>query len=60
MKDVKCPIVIEPIGGLRVIKDLVVDMEPFWEAYRSVKPWLMNDEPAPVTERGVLTPPPAR
>lgn len=51
MKDVKSPIVIEPIAGLRVIKDLIVDMDPFWEAYRSIKPWLINDDPAPVTER---------
>src|SRR5690606_2305405 len=32
-------------------KDLVVDMEPFFAAYRSVKPYLINDEPAPRTER---------
>ena len=34
-----------------MIKDLVVDMEPFFAAYRSVKPYLINDEPAPRTER---------
>ena len=28
------PITVEPIKGLPVMKDLVVDMEPFFEAYR--------------------------
>ncbi|MCZ7552388.1 MAG: hypothetical protein M5U05_07345 [Anaerolineales bacterium] len=37
--------------GLRVIKDLIVDMEPFFENYRSVLPYLINDEPAPKKER---------
>ena len=44
-------ITIEPILGLRVIKDLIVDMEPFFENYRSVLPYLINDEPAPKKER---------
>lgn len=42
---------VEPIFGLRVIKDLVVDMEPFMEHYRSVMPYLVNDEAAPERER---------
>jgi len=37
--------------GMRVIKDLIVDMEPFFEHYRSVKPWLINDDPEPEKER---------
>jgi succinate dehydrogenase / fumarate reductase iron-sulfur subunit len=44
-------ITVEPIMGMRVIKDLIVDMEPFFEHYRSVKPYLVNDEPAPPQER---------
>ncbi|HXY84300.1 MAG TPA: succinate dehydrogenase/fumarate reductase iron-sulfur subunit, partial [Gaiellaceae bacterium] len=32
--------VISPMGNLPVIKDLVVDMSPFWRKIRSVKPWL--------------------
>ncbi|HYN88869.1 MAG TPA: 4Fe-4S dicluster domain-containing protein, partial [Ardenticatenaceae bacterium] len=31
--------------------DLVVDMEPFFAQYRSVMPWLINDEPTPPRER---------
>ena len=42
---------IEPILGLKVIKDLIVDMEPFFESYRSVMPYLVNDEAEPEKER---------
>ena len=44
IRDLKQPIVVEPIRGLPVIRDLVVDMEPFFEGYKEVKPWLMVDE----------------
>ncbi len=40
-------IVIEPILGLKVIKDLIVDMEPFFDQYRSIIPYLVNDSPLP-------------
>jgi succinate dehydrogenase / fumarate reductase iron-sulfur subunit len=40
-------ITIEPLLGLRVIKDLIVDMDPFFEHYKSVLPYLVNDEPLP-------------
>ncbi len=51
VKDVGRKITIEPILGLPVIKDLIVDMEPFFEHYRSVMPYFVNDEPAPQGER---------
>ena len=44
-------ITVEPILGMRPIKDLIVDMEPFFDNYRSVLPYLINDEPAPMQER---------
>jgi succinate dehydrogenase / fumarate reductase, iron-sulfur subunit len=44
-------IAIEPIRGLPVVKDLIVDMEPFFDSYRAVLPYLINDEPAPPGER---------
>jgi len=50
-KDVGTSVTVEPIAGLPVIKDLVVDMEPFMEHYRSVLPFFINDNPAPETER---------
>ena len=51
IKDLKQPIRVEPIRGLKVEKDLVVDMEPFFAQYRKVLPFLVNDEPAPNRER---------
>ncbi len=33
-------VVIEPLPGFDLIKDLVVDMDPFWEKYERVRPWL--------------------
>ena len=47
----KQPIVIEPMKGFKIIKDLVVDMGPFFEKYKSVKPYLVNDHPVPAQER---------
>ncbi len=44
-------IIIEPVLGLPVLKDLIVDMEPFFEHYRSVKPYFINDETPPEQER---------
>jgi succinate dehydrogenase / fumarate reductase iron-sulfur subunit len=42
---------VRPLLGLRVIKDLVVDLEPFFASYAEVQPWLINDEPPPEKER---------
>lgn len=44
IKDLKQPITIEPLLGLKVIKDLIVDMEPFFAKYRLMKPYLINSE----------------
>ena len=38
---------IEPILGLPVIKDLIVDMEPFFDHYREVMPFFVNNDPLP-------------
>jgi succinate dehydrogenase / fumarate reductase iron-sulfur subunit len=51
MKDVGTRATIEPLRGFPVIKDLVVDMEPFFEKYRSVKPYFINYDPDPPVER---------
>lgn len=42
---------VEPILGLPVLKDLIVDMEPFFAHYREVMPWFINDEPVPANGR---------
>jgi succinate dehydrogenase / fumarate reductase iron-sulfur subunit len=44
-------ITMEPIKGLPVQKDLIVDMEPFFEAFRAVKPYLMTTGHEPTRER---------
>jgi succinate dehydrogenase / fumarate reductase, iron-sulfur subunit len=44
-------ITVEPLLGMRVLKDLIVDMEPFFKNYRSILPYLINDEPEPKKER---------
>ncbi len=51
LADLKEPIEIRPLPGLPVIRDFVVDMEPFYRQYRSIKPWLVNEEPEPERER---------
>lgn len=50
-------ITIEPILGLRVVKDLIVDMEPFFDHYKSVLPYLINDDPLPADGRERLQSP---
>ncbi|WOX22539.1 succinate dehydrogenase iron-sulfur subunit [Streptomyces solicathayae] len=45
------PITIEAIKGLTVMKDLVVDMEPFFQAYRDVMPFLVTKGNEPTRER---------
>ncbi|NOR40175.1 MAG: succinate dehydrogenase iron-sulfur subunit [Gammaproteobacteria bacterium] len=44
------PIVIHPMPGLPVIRDLIVDMEQFYKQYRSVRPYLINKDPEPEVE----------
>jgi succinate dehydrogenase / fumarate reductase iron-sulfur subunit len=44
VKDVAPKVTVEPIRGLPVKKDLIVDMEPFFEGYRAVLPYLINEE----------------
>ncbi len=51
IRDVGRRITVEPLRGLPVIKDLVVDMEPFFAQYRAVMPYLINHDPPPVRER---------
>lgn len=51
VRDMGNKITIEPLLGLRVIKDLIVDMEPFWAHYRSVMPYFVNDDTPPTKER---------
>jgi len=44
-------IMVRPLPGLPVIRDLVVDMEPFFDQYEKAKPYLITKTEAPVKER---------
>lgn len=44
-------VVLRPLPGQPVIRDLIVDLEQFYKQYRAVKPWLQNDDPEPEVER---------
>lgn len=51
VRDIGHKITIEPILGLTAQKDLIVDMEPFWEHYRSVMPYFVSEGAEPEKER---------
>ena len=51
VRDLGERIQVEPIMGLPVLKDLVVDMEPFFDHYRRVMPFFINDSPLPANGR---------
>ena len=44
-------VTIEPLIGFHVVKDLVVDMDRFFDAYKSIKPYLIADDPPVGRER---------
>lgn len=51
ISSLKSPVVVRPLPGLPVIRDLVVDMAQFYKQYEKIKPYLIaNDEP-PAKER---------
>ena len=47
VKDVGNKITVEPLLGLKVIKDLIVDMEPFFDNYKKILPYFINESPIP-------------
>ena len=51
VKDLPRHTVLRPLPGLPVIRDLIVDMTAFFTQYHSIKPYLINDTPAPERER---------
>ena len=50
------PVVVEPAGNMQVIKDLVVDFEPFWDKVRAVGPWLQVEGPPPGPDEEYVAP----
>ena len=51
LKELKEPVVLKPLPGLPVIRDLIVDMSQFFKQYHSIKPYLVNDTAPPEKER---------
>ncbi len=51
MSSLQEPVVLRPLPGLPVIRDLVVDMGQFYRQYEKARPYLINETPAPRTER---------
>ena len=51
LRTLKDPIVLKPLPGIPVVRDLIVDMTMFFKQYESVKPYLINHEQPPARER---------
>jgi len=51
LSHLKEPIIIRPLPGLPVIRDLVVDMTQFYQQYEKIEPYLQNTDPLPAKER---------
>ena len=49
--DLKEPVVLKPLPGLPIIRDLIVDMTQFFKQYHSIKPFVINHDTPPETER---------
>ena len=49
--DLREPVVIRPLPGLPVVRDLIVDMSQFFKQYDSIKPYVVNNDPPPEKER---------
>ena len=51
VKDLGETITVEPLGAFPVLKDLIVDMEPFFDSYKAILPFFINDDAPPTEER---------
>ena len=51
LSSLKSPVVLRPLPGFPVIRDLVVDMQPFYRQYEKAQPYLINNTESPVQER---------
>ena len=51
VEELKEPVILRPLPGMPVIRDLVVDLTQFFAQYDSIKPYLINDGATPKTER---------
>ena len=60
VRDVGANITVEPLLGLKVAKDLIVDMEPFFDNYKKMLPYFINDSPLPADGKERLQSPEPR
>ncbi len=60
VRDVGDKVTVEPLLGLKVIKDLIVDMEPFFDNYKKIIPYFVNDSPLPADGKERLQSPEQR
>lgn len=60
IRDVGTEITVEPVMGLKVKKDLIVDMDPFFDNYKKMLPYLINESPLPADGRERLQSPEQR
>lgn len=60
VRDVGANITIEPLLGLKVVKDMIVDMEPFFDNYKKMLPYLINESPLPADGKERLQSPEQR
>jgi succinate dehydrogenase / fumarate reductase, iron-sulfur subunit len=60
VKDLGDKITVEPLIGLKVIKDLIVDMDPFFDNYKKILPYFINDSPLPADGKERLQSPEQR
>ncbi len=51
LQGLKEPVEVRPLPGMPVIRDLVVDMERFFDHYRAIRPYLIAHDPEPEVER---------
>ena len=51
LRELKEPVVLRPLPGRPVIRDLIVDLTQFFEHYTSIRPWVVDDGPMPERER---------
>ena len=60
VRDVGTKITVEPLLGLKVVKDLIVDMEPFFNNYKTILPFFVNESPLPADGKERLQSPEQR
>ena len=51
LKDLPEPVVLRPLPGQPVIRDLIVDLTQFFAHYVSIRPWVIDERPMPERER---------